>query len=57
MKKRGGENYYILIDSKTQSKKNVIEIRKCKRVVMPVVKTEWCGFNSLNKVTFFKEFI
>ena len=38
-------------------KKKVIETRKCMRVVIPVVKTEWCGFNSLNKVTFFKEFI
>ena len=32
-------------------KKKVIEIRKCRRVVIPVVKTEWCGFNSFNNVT------
>ena len=27
------------------------------RVVIPVVNAVWCGFNSLNEVTFFVEFI
>ena len=27
------------------------------RVVIPVVNAVWCGFNSLNEVTFFEEFI
>ena len=42
---------------KEKRKKKMIETRKCRRVVIPVVNTVWCGFNSFNKVTLIIEFI